>query len=207
MKARAAPATRMAGRPAAPPVAASAEEVATLAVAASRGDGPALRALCDRYWPLAAGVIAKMVSRRPAGVDVADVEQEAAEQLCEMIRQFDPSRRVNLTTYLQKGLKWRVANYLRAEARRAAHLPLAAAPLHQLADEAADSPSLGLDNPRLGRALRRLSPRQRAVIAGFYWRERTTEELSAELGVTPQAVTGLRRRAEGALRRELAGGA
>ena len=138
-------------------------------------------------------------------MEPGDLEQEAAQQLCELVRAFDPDRGVNLTTYLQKAVKWRVASFLRAEARRAGHLPLESADLSRLADEVAAFRSPERTSPRLARALRQLSPRQRAVIAGLYWRERTAEEMARELGVTQQAVTALRRRAEAAIRKELSG--
>ena len=52
----------------------------------------------------------------------------------------------------------------------------------------------------IARAIERLSPRQRAVIAGIYYREVKVRALAAELQVTPQAVTALHRRALAALR-------
>jgi len=202
MKAHSAPSAPSAlieARPASGPGA----DVADLAAAARRGDREALQALYGRYRPLLAGVVARVRPPLPAGVEPGDLEQEAAQQFCELVRAFDPDRGVNLTTYLQKALKWRVASFLRAEARRAGHLPLESADLSRLADEMAVSPSPERASPRLARALRQLSPRQRAVIAGLYWRERTAGEMARELGVTPQAVTALRRRAEAAIREEL----
>ena len=201
MKVRSAPAApieaRLAGGPGV--------DVADLATAARRGDCDALQVLYGLYRPLLAGVVARVRPPLPTGVEPGDLEQEAAQQLCELVRAFDPDRGVNLTTYLQKAVKWRVASFLRAEARRAGHLPLESADLSRLADEVAAFRSPERTSPRLARALRQLSPRQRAVIAGLYWRERTAEEMARELGVTQQAVTALRRRAEAAIRKELSG--
>jgi RNA polymerase sigma factor (sigma-70 family) len=181
---------------------AGSEEVAALARAAADGDRAALAALYDGYRPLLAGVIGQLRRRLPPGVERMDLQQEAARVFCESVRSYDPSRRVNLTTYLVKSVRWRVANYLRAEARRAGQVPLEAAHLDELAEDVASSPTDTL-SPRVSRALSRLSPRQRAVVAGLYWRERTTVELARELGITAPAVTALRRRAERAIREEL----
>lgn len=190
-----------------PSLGAEAEADLAVLIAASReGDREALQVLYGRYRPLLAGVVAGLRRRLPVGVDADDLSQEAAEQFVDLVRSYDPSRGTNLTTYLQRKLKWRVANFLRAEARRAGHLPLDAAPLDRLADEAAASPSDPPSNPRLARALRQLSPRQRAVIAGLYWQDRSTREVAATLGISSQAVTALRRRAEGLIRRELSEG-
>ena len=181
---------------------AESEEVAALARAAADGDRAALAALYDGYRPLLAGVVGQLRPRVPPGVERTDLQQEAARIFCESVRSYDPGRGVSLTTYLAKTVRWRVANYLRAEARRAGHVPLEAAHLDELAEEVASSPADAL-SPRVARALSRLSPRQRAVVAGLYWRERTTVELARELGITAPAVTALWRRAERAIREEL----
>jgi RNA polymerase sigma factor (sigma-70 family) len=180
------------------------EALEPLDAAARAGDSTAQSDVLARLHPLIAGAIAQALRHRlPAGVEPADVEQEAAAQACALIRDYDPRRGASLPVYVGRLLKWRLANYLRAEARRAAHAPLEAARLDEIADEAADTPEPCLEAPHLRRALRRLSPRQRAVIAGIYWRERTARQVAAELGVTSQAVNAARRKAEDILRREL----
>ena len=181
-------------------------EIPRLAVAAVAGDRAATEALFGLYQPLLKATTAEVVRRGlPSGVGPDDVAQEAGRQFCELLRAYDLTGGVNLTTYLQRKLKWRVLNFLRAERRRASHAPLGASITERLADELARAPDEGLEDPRLGRALRRLSPRQRSVVAGLYWRDRTARELARDLGVTPQAVTALGRRAIESLRRDLAG--
>jgi DNA-directed RNA polymerase specialized sigma24 family protein len=56
----------------------------------------------------------------------------------------------------------------------------------------------------LAHALGSLSPRQRAVITALYFKDRAVPEVSADLDVSPQAVTALHRRALLELRRLLA---
>jgi RNA polymerase sigma factor (sigma-70 family) len=138
-----------------------------------------------------------------SGVEPADVEQEATTQVCALIREYDASHGTSLPVYVGRLLKWRLVNYLRDEARRASHAPLEAARLEEIADETADMPEPCLVAPRLRRALRKLSPRQRAVIVGIYWRQRTARQVADELGLTKQAASGARRKAEEILRREL----
>ena len=177
-----------------------------LAAATRAGDSSAQTALLTTLRPIVAAAIARAVSRPlPVTIDRADVEQEAALQTCNLIRAFDPARGVSLPVFVRSALSWRLANYLRAEARRVATVPLAAVHLEEIADTAADLGAGGLANPRLQRAIGRLSPRQRAIIAGRYFRERTTRQLAEELGLTEQAITSTRRRAEAALRRDIGG--
>jgi RNA polymerase sigma factor (sigma-70 family) len=175
-----------------------------LAAAARAGDSTAQAEVLCQLHPLIAGAIAQALQRRlPTGVEPADVEQEAATQVCALIREYDASRGTSLPLYVGRLLKWRLVNYLRDEARRAGHAPLEAARLEEIADETADMPEPCLQAPRLRRALRKLSPRQRAVIVGIYWRQRTARQIAHELGVTRQAANDSRRRAEDILRREL----
>ena len=184
------------------PNAAPQPDLASLVDAARQGDSIALQRLYGCYRPLLRGIVAELRSRLPAGLDPDDLAQETARHFCELVRAFDPAQGTNLTTYLQRKLRWRVVNFLRAEKRRAGHLRLEAAQLDRLAEEMGHARHDDLASPRLARALRRLSPRQRTVIAGIYWQERRAGELARQLGITPQAVTALRRRAEAALRRE-----
>jgi RNA polymerase sigma factor (sigma-70 family) len=175
-----------------------------LAAAARAGDSTAQAEVLTQLHPLIAGAFAQAMKHRlPAGVEPADVEQEATTQVCALIREYDASHGTSLPVYVGRLLKWRLVNYLRDEARRASHAPLEAARLEEIADETSDMPEPCLVAPRLRRALRKLSPRQRAVIVGIYWRQRTARQVADELGLTKQAASGARRRAEDILRREL----
>ena len=179
------------------------DELVHLALRAQSGDAAATAALLERYRPLLASVTRRWWRGLPTGVERADVEQEASKCLCELILAYDPARGSPLGAFLKASLGWRVSHFLRAEARRARHGRLDDLDVEEIADSVVVDPTPGIANPRVARALRRLSPRQRGVIAGIFWRDRTTKELAAELSVTPQAVTALRRRAEQVIREEL----
>ena len=58
--------------------------------------------------------------------------------------------------------------------------------------------------PDLRSAIRRLSPRQRSVIAAKYVEDRRIKEIAASLGISRQSVAKHLRRAHGALRETLA---
>jgi RNA polymerase sigma factor (sigma-70 family) len=175
-----------------------------LAVLAKTGDRAALGVLYERYQPLL-GSVARARRGLPIGVEREDVEQESAALLCELVLSFQPERGVPLRGYLKAKLGRRVSHFIRAEARRTRHQPLDEATVERLADSTVEMPTPGIANPRVARALRRLSPRQRGVIAGLYWRERTVKELAGELKVSRQAVTAVQLRAESAIRREVLG--
>jgi RNA polymerase sigma factor (sigma-70 family) len=161
-----------------------------------------LAALCERYRPLIGAIVARYRSL-PVGVERSDVEQEAARALCELALEYEPARGIPLSAYLRAKLGWRVSHYLRQEKRRTGHLPLDSVDLEAVRESVVESPSPGIASPRIARAIGRLSPRQRAVIAGVFWRERTEKEIARELNVSHQTVTALRRRAEASLRKQL----
>jgi DNA-directed RNA polymerase specialized sigma24 family protein len=52
----------------------------------------------------------------------------------------------------------------------------------------------------VARALERLSPRQRSVISGLYFKDESVGSVAGELSISAQAVTALHRRALVALR-------
>jgi hypothetical protein len=106
---------------------------------------------------------------------------------------------------LNRAVRQRIRSYLRAERRRSGRQVAADLTTldRLLARRRGDSPGEGPTGLALARALARLSPRQRAVIAGLYERDRPVAMLAAELGVTPQAVTAVHRRALATLRTAL----
>jgi RNA polymerase sigma factor (sigma-70 family) len=184
------------------PVTSIGDRDARLASLARSGDGSALEALLASYRPLLASVAAEP-SYLPPGIERADVEQEAACAFCQLVLAYDRTRNVPLAAYLKAKLRWRVAHFLRGERRRTGHLNLDEVDLDSIEAAIVEMPSPSIVSPRVARAIRRLSPRQRAVIAGLFWRERKASELAVELGVSHQAVASLRRRAEASIRREL----
>ena len=181
------------------------DAVAVVVDLARDGDPDALQDLCQLCRPVLTATVEGFARRaRADGVDMEDLHQEAAEDLLELARGFDPTRGPAFGAYLRSNLRWRLANYLRAEERRMG--PFEKGVGVEVLDEiAAPQPAPPLANPKLARALRHLSPRQRMVVAGIYWQERSVADVAHELGVTRQSVTALRRRAEKVLRDEMAG--
>ncbi|MCL5025951.1 MAG: sigma-70 family RNA polymerase sigma factor [Chloroflexi bacterium] len=184
-------------------------EAEEIEVPVCRSDGSTdalpLEDLLSRYEPLVLRVAASFrVQVRAGVVDEDDLRQEARAQMIGLLREYQPRLNSNLEAYLHTKLRWRIANYLRAERRRnRLAVPLNEDTMQHPAVELETRLHAGLEHPRLGNALRRLSPRQRAVIARFYGHEQSVRQIAGALGVTPQAVTALRRRAEAALREEL----
>jgi len=177
-----------------------------LVLLAQRGDRRALQLLLDRYRPLLGRTVfdtIRLWGRSAGHLDLADLFQEGVRILIELIRAYDPARGVGFTYYLQRNLRWRLYNFLRRERwRLGREVPLNEAGVDAVIDPAAE-PRLDEVSPRLERALKKLSRKQRWVIFLTYWQERTVEEVAEILKIKPRAVWALRRRAEDRLRAEL----
>lgn len=159
------------------------------------GDGAAIDELVAAAWP--------RLGRGRFRYDSADLRQEAIAELLavahEQREQPDDFARVALAR-----VKRRLAQVVRAERTRSARIrPLAPGDDERVGYEPATRLSEQVESPALGRALRRLSPRERAVIARVYWREMSAAEIARREGVGPLAVAKLRRQAEAALRQAL----
>lgn len=159
----------------------------------------------DRYRPLVLAMIRSLSNQsHQAGVDFEDLFQEANAALIELSGDYAPERGVSFGAYLRLKLKWHLVNFLGRELRRKNRtVGIEESMIEHLAEETAAFPSAEVLNPRLRAALRRLSPKQRSVLYGIYWREKTANELALQLGVSAQNVTALRRRAEAAIRQEM----
>ena len=175
---------------------------------AQQGDAGAMDALITKYQPLLASLARRFrehLNGHPA-IDRDDLRQEGARQFVELAQEYAAERGVSFGVYLKNKLAWRMSNYLRAERRRTSqNRPLDGAPLDHLCEEFRTAVHAGIENPRLRSALRRLSPKQRGVISRIYWQEKTVAEIARADGISPQAVTALRRRAETSIREEIAG--
>lgn len=181
------------------------DEVATLAARARLGDKQAAEQLLGCYLPLLATLVARNAAVRVTGVlSETDLWQEAYRLFFELLHSFQDRPPEAFGTYLKDMIGWRLANYVRAERRRQARSEgLASQHLDLLIAQPPRNLAGGLRNPRLRAACRKLSPRQRAVLFHIYWKDKEVAEVATDLGLTPQAVTGLRRRAEERLRAEL----
>jgi RNA polymerase sigma factor (sigma-70 family) len=155
---------------------------------------------------LAELVAASAVGLRPSetghsgAIDRAELEQEAARALLELASSFDP-RDGDFRTYAIDHAHRRLARLLRAERRRRSRIfPLDGRDEARLAADPTTRFDAEVENPRLRRALRRLSPRLRALIARIYWDGRTTREIADEQGGSAEATRRMLNRAQARLR-------
>jgi len=162
-----------------------------------------------QLWPICEPVLVEAVrSLHPPGrvVEYSDVLQEAAVFLAEYLRanQGAVTPAILDREALRRQLVRRIREYVRAERRRMGRQITANDETLEraLARRAGASPG-GAAGRTVARAIERLSPQQRAVVAALYFRDEKVAELAAHLNVTPQAVTALHRRAIAALRRAL----
>ena len=169
------------------------------------GEPAQLDHLVNDYQPLVATMVKHLAqSSRRAGVELEDLLQEANTALVELAREYAPDRGVPFGSYLKQKLKWHLANFLLRELkRRSRTVEMDESMVEHLVAKTETLPSAEVLNPRLRAALRQLSPKQRSVLYEVYWREKTTYEIARQLGVSPQSITALRRRAEEHLRRDL----
>ncbi len=179
--------------------------------AARRGDDSALHLIWNACQPVLDDVVRRCHPASSAEAD--DLVQEAAIAVLSFIQQGEAdhssttcSETYAVQTALERAIRWRLYNYVRRERKRGRRLlstdeqSLERALAHSGARAGVPSP---LPGRRVARALETLSPRQRAVVNGLYFRDQSVATLSRELQVTPQAVTALHRRALATLRNAL----
>lgn len=175
------------------------------------GDVAAMERLVQAAWPRLGGLhrlvepaelrqeaLAELVAlargqlRRPAAGAGGGAQHDAAAD----DREFAELAIVHL--------RRRMAQVARAAQRRSGRLrSLGPADEERAASELETGLDAQVGSPDLAGALRRLAPRERAVIARVYWQEMTAAEIAARDGVDPAAIRKLRRRAEAELRRML----
>ena len=188
-----------------------------LVAEARAGDERALDALLVQYKPLLISLVAPLRSWLVGSLDGDDLQQQANLIFIELVKEFQTPSAGDFGSYLKDKLKWRLLNYLRRERRKTLRQAilgddivetLAEQPRPAIGIAPTSGARMGLDittavdinNPRLRAALRRLSPKQKSVIFRLYWQGKSVEEIAAELSVSKQSVTGLRRRAEDRIR-------
>lgn len=163
-------------------------------------------AALSRLWETCAPILEAALRRQRAGVssaDISDLAQEAAVLFLEIVRR-GPSEREAPEPFgrrYARALFWKIHDYLRSERRRRGRQTLLSDDLLERALQrraAGERPSL--PGRSVTRALEQLSPRQRAVIHGLYFQERSVGSLASELGIAPRSITTLRRRAFAVLR-------
>ena len=131
-----------------------------------------------------------------------ELRQEAWVAALELAPAFDRSMGVSFIDYLRSHLRWRLRTYLRVERRR--NRSSKVMPLERVSAGSRRFDPAAMREPDLRSAIRRLSPRQRSVIAARYVEGRRTTEIAASLGISRQSVAKLLRRAHQALREDLA---
>jgi RNA polymerase sigma factor (sigma-70 family) len=160
------------------------------------GDETAMQGLVTAAWP--------RLGRGGQRVDHAELRQEALTELVAVAREQHAGPSGDFAELAVARLKRRMAAVVRAERNRAFRIrPLDPDRDDRAAAEGDTRLSAQVESPTLARALRRLPPRERAVIARVYWQELTAAEIAEREGVDPPAVRKLRRQAEAALRRAL----
>jgi RNA polymerase sigma factor (sigma-70 family) len=172
------------------------DESAALLERVLAGDLPVIRELIAESWPRAGFAFGRVAADRE------ELEQVAAQHLFEAARSYTAAAGP-FRPYAVERLRRQLVRFVSRERRRRARF----APLETQAEPSAEMRTRvngEVEDPRLFRALRRLSPRLRALIARIYWDGATNGELAAEEGADPRAIRAARRRAERALRRYLA---
>jgi len=163
------------------------------------GDEEAIQPLVAAAWP-------RLGRRSWASLEHEEMRVEAVGALVEAAHEYQaaPAPGGDFAEFAVARVQRRLAAVLRAERKRRTRLR----PLFPSDDERATTElrtrfDQQVESPRLAGALRRLPPRQRAVIARIYWQGLTSAEAAAAEGVGSERVRRLRRAAEAALRRAL----
>lgn len=161
------------------------------------GDERVIGELVARAWP--------RFGMGAGGLTGEEMRQEACAELVEAARAHDGARDGDFAALAVARARRRMARVLRAERRRRSRLtPLApdGGP-----DGRATVPGerfgSGWANPRLDRALARLSPRLRAIVALSFGEDASDADIGRRLRASAGAIGRARRRAEAALRADL----
>ncbi len=187
-------------------------ELEPLVLAAKQNDNRAWRQLLDICQPLLRRSPAAL---KPQGwlhapdIDPAEFRAQLEDILYDVVRAYDPSKSASVGAYLLVHHRQRARNYLRGVARRQRHyLRLDGDVLQRVMElPSEDDDSIARHSPysdderaRLRSALRRLTPRQRTVLARAYWGGQTLRQIAADLKMSDVAARKVKSRAEQALR-------
>jgi RNA polymerase sigma factor (sigma-70 family) len=175
-----------------------------LLAAARAGDAEALSSLWDTCAPLVTMVVRQSRSR-PSTLDPSDIAQEAAQQFFQAVQGDEGTDAQRLTDFLRRRLPHKIYSFLRAERRRLGRqAPAEEEEVERALTRQYRAPGVGGPPGRkLARALERLTPRQRAVIASLYFKDRNRQTVAAEFNLTPKSVSAIHHRALSVLRAAL----
>lgn len=172
---------------------------------AKKGDADAVAKLWDVCEPFVVDGLRHHPVRTAPTFGASDVAQEAARLFLDALRSDECPSPTSLLQYLAHRLPYRLQSYVRAERRRLGRqlIPNESAIERVLSRRRPNAYAGGPPGRRIARALEQLSPRQRAVIAGLYFREVNIQTLSDELGISYKAVSAVHGRALKVLREAL----
>lgn len=164
---------------------------------AKNGDTDAMTHLWNACEPLIAEGLRRHPTTSAPTVGTSDVAQEAARIFLEAVRGDDYPSVASLVQFLASKLPYRLQSYVRAERRRLGRqvIPNDVSLERAIARGRRSSDAGGPPGRRVARAIERLSPRQRAVIAGLYFREDSLRSVAGELGISYKAVSAVHGRA------------
>lgn len=170
-----------------------------------QGDRGARARLIEAYQPLVFKVV--MGLGLPAA-SVLDMIQEGTVGLIDAVERFEPARGFRFSTYAAYRIRGAVLNALRRERGRAASLEDGEGATWErwedlAAEDALTAVEEGLLARQVAEEVRRLPPRERAVLEAFYFRPRGAAQAARELGVSVSHLYRLHQRALATLRRWL----
>ena len=170
----------------------------------------------SELWKLCEPIVHESIARSSGthGVEASEVAQEAALVLLAVLRDtqnFSISltgpQPASFAEIYRRKLQLRIRTYLRAEHRRAFRTVSTNLAWIESVLARRVVPGAPSNTENSGRsvaaAMTRLSPRQRAVVAGLYFRDENVDSVASELSISRQAVTALHRRALTVLREAL----
>jgi RNA polymerase sigma factor (sigma-70 family) len=161
------------------------------------GDEAAIEPLVVAAWP-------RLGRRSWQSLAYEEVRVEALEELVEAAHAYRAEPTGDFAEFAVARMQRRLSRLIRAERRRRTRLfPLLPSDDGRAATGMRTRFDDEVESPALANALRRLSPRQRALIARMYWQGLTAGDIAAQDGTGAEAVRRRRRRAEAALRRAL----
>jgi RNA polymerase sigma factor (sigma-70 family) len=177
-----------------------------LVQAARLGSEAATSQIWDLCGPIVHGSVVRVAGWNRA--EAAEVVQEAALVLLSILQEPEQQPSLDFDALVPsfaqrfyRKLQFRIRTYLRAERRRAARTVSTSTPgLETALARRGVSLAPTTTGRSIERALERLSPRQRAVVAGLYFKDENVGSIASELRISHQAVTALHRRALAVLR-------
>lgn len=161
------------------------------------GEPAAFAELTEAGWPrFGTGII------RSGLVERADLRQEAAEVLLAAAQSYDPAQG-DFRAVAVARVRQRLRKILCAERRRRSRVQPMEVSENEEPEAVQERFVAEIEDPRLAGALRRLSPRLRAVIARAYWQGASIGQIAHAEGTTADTVRTARRRALVLLRLEM----